>query len=154
MESKIKASDDCDNLIRTIISLGSRETKVKPIMKESSIKVNEIRVGNRIKIDGVIVTVDERTIFDFNHDGRIKEPIELTEQVLLKCGFEKQQLDRQTYFELKVNNTRFITDDNGKVRIGVQGFSQHEYLLLELEYLHQLQNVYYYLTGKELEFKA
>lgn len=96
---------------------------------------------SKIEVQNIIVGVGFK---------RKLKPIPLSEDILLKCGFEKKVLDRYSYCELLVKNTKFITDDKGKVRIGISGPGQFEYFLLEIEYLHQLQNLYYSLTGQEL----
>lgn len=105
------------------------------------IKVQEVRVGNHLKIDGVIVKIDERTIFDFNHDRRVKEPIPLTEEILLKCGFEK--IDNE--FVISIYQSKFVYSETMMLWRG-------EYLN-QCKYLHQLQNLYFVLTNEELEIK-
>lgn len=69
---------------------------------------------------------------------RIK-PIELTEEILLKCGFVKCSYIDNHYNVLGMViwncNEMFICNKNG----------------VQLKYLHQLQNLYYCLVGKELE---
>jgi len=78
-------------------------------------------------------------------DEIIKSPIQLTEELLLKCGFDK--------------NLVLITD-NGEVRyyrdeeIHVGGWDSCTLGMVYIskcKYLHQLQNLYFALTGEELE---
>lgn len=52
------------------------------------IKADELMVGNLIKIDNVVTKIDERTIFDFNHDNRLKEAIKPTEEWLFKTRIQ------------------------------------------------------------------
>jgi hypothetical protein len=69
-------------------------------------------------------------------------PIQLTEEWLLKFGFEKIG----TYF--KINNEFEILTDNGRY---------YYYINLDRLYLnsiHQLQNLFYCLCGEELTFKS
>jgi hypothetical protein len=71
------------------------------------------------------------------------KPIPLTEEWLLKFGFLKN-LTSWTNWE-KPNNTK-------EVRLIIQG----KYLFYNgriIEHVHQLQNLYYSLTGEELELK-
>ncbi len=65
------------------------------------------------------------------------EPIPLTEELLLKCGFEKR--------------TWGITTPNLKLDCSfrVKGIDWS----LRVEYLHQLQNLFFCLTGEELDVK-
>ena len=67
------------------------------------------------------------------------KPIELTEEILLKCGFVKCSYIDNHYNVLGMViwncNGMFICNKNG----------------VQLKYLHQLQNLYFALTSKELE---
>lgn len=72
------------------------------------------------------------------------EPIPLIEEWLLKMGFEYSRdefLFNNGYFDL-------IFNDN-KVSLRVEG----QWLSLEIKHVHQLQNLYFALTGCELEIK-
>ena len=53
--------------------------------------VNELRIGNLLYNDNVIVKIDARSVFDIWDDKGIKtyKPILLTEEWLLNFGFEK-----------------------------------------------------------------
>lgn len=80
-------------------------------------------------------------------------PIPLTEEILLKCGFEKRKennfyIDEEKYHTisiLKVNNQYMPSIKSNHHEVG-QMFS-----LYGIQYLHQLQNLYFALTNKELE---
>lgn len=71
-------------------------------------------------------------------------PIQLTPAILEKwCGFEKIDFD---YFELK-------TEENFYCHIDEQGFGfalEHDNFYI-CEYVHELQNLYFALTGEELK---
>jgi hypothetical protein len=102
----------------------------------------ELRIGNKIKIDGIIVTVDERTLFDFDHDGRVKESVEITEEWLESFKFE--------------NNVKMVNDVLAvKMQIGGAFFiaTESNFILLPrlIKHVHQLQNLYFALTGEELQ---
>src|SRR5690606_41374322 len=80
---------------------------------KSGMKASELRCGNLIKIDGIVVQVDARTIFDFDSDGRVKEPIPLTEEWLLnKCGAIKWP-DKFGGFLLPLKSVRILKDESG-----------------------------------------
>lgn len=68
------------------------------------------------------------------------EPIPLTEEILLKCGFEAHYFGIKTYY-----NPLFELDHDFKL-MGVD-------YNIKVMYLHQLQNLYFSITGKELEVK-
>lgn len=73
------------------------------------------------------------------------KPIPLTEEILLKCGFEKPaysfngDIFHLTEWDKYPLNWCVAMNKNGAV------------LVEKLKYLHQLQNLYFALTGKELD---
>lgn len=111
------------------------------------IAANEIRVGNLILNDGVVVKSDGRTIFDIWGENKVYLPIELTEEWLLKFGFESEltgvhkeqwQLYKKDHFVLHWRNE----------------FCEFGWIeSIEIKYVHQLQNLFYALTGEELIIK-
>lgn len=113
-------------------------------------KANELRIGNCLMSDGIPVQIDGRTIFDFWHYGdngviplRYK-PIPLTEEWLLRFGFEKSYnwVDKSATIEL-------AEKDNGYVMLEDSCYYCSQTLL----YVHQLQNLFFALKGEELELK-
>ena len=70
------------------------------------------------------------------------EPIPLTEEWLLKFGFEKNK-NSDLYFRL--NNYEYFIE-NGIIDNGYSRMNE-----ISVKYVHQLQNLYFALTGKELE---
>ena len=113
-------------------------------------EAKELRIGNNLYNDGVVVTIDARSIFDIWDDKGLKnyKPIPLTEEWLLKFGFEKKQGGLESvYFILagkcllEYNLTHKFADIVRKVNLD---------LFIELEYVHSLQNLYFALTGEEL----
>lgn len=133
-------------------------------------KIEELRVNvSIIKIDNVVTTVDSRTIFDFEHDNRKKEPIELTKEWLLKLGFECWGLGTvySTYYESYyryvkhnvlngtsnfevhlVKSTYGNTEDYEFIASCDEGYRLN--WVEELIHVHQLQNLYFASTGEEL----
>jgi hypothetical protein len=110
------------------------------------VQVNELRVGNILKINGVIVNIDERTIFDFKHDKRVKEPVVITEKILKDFGF----------FIVETNKCVEAFRENFRYTIQQVENSKHwfwcdgETVLTNLEYVHELQNLYFALSRTEL----
>lgn len=117
-------------------------------------QVRELRIGNYLKNDGVVVKIDARSIFDIwggNLITRIKkyEPILITESWLLKfgavgCGGNRFYLDIKDTLQLFWN----IGDDY--FICGFSSRSTHVCYFNEIKYVHQLQNLYFALTQKEL----
>lgn len=97
--------------------------------------------GDEEKLNGIIIS-------DWQHeDGFEINPIPLTEELILKCGFKRDMRLKQVFRLGLINLMHFGTwslfDDREDM----------DFLDLPLEYLHQLQNLYFALTGKEIEVK-
>jgi hypothetical protein len=129
-------------------------------MSEYKLKANELRIGNLLKRNGIVVTIDGRSIFDiWDDDGIVKlgyEPIEITENLLLKMGFTKDGLFKNEYvftlgkFFFSFNNHMIylINGYEGDVLnyVGSEITDGDNYI----KHIHQVQNVYYSLTNEEL----
>jgi len=84
------------------------------------------------------------------------KPVILTEELLLKCGFKEKRMCSQHWFIKTNKKFAFLTND-----IGPDGYSEKlefvyvvlrdfSYEIIFVKYLHQLQNLYFALTGEEL----
>lgn len=114
-------------------------------------KATDLRIGNLIYYGQQINDVDINDLSELSYsDGRsnIYSPIELTEQWLLDFGFYKNGI----YF---IKSLPFI----GEIRItesrewGSNKF-QRFYISqsdLTINYIHELQNLYFALTREELQ---
>ena len=118
------------------------------------IQPQEIRVGNYYKgaSRGNIETVTWQTLRDLS-EGKINLlPIPLTEEILLKFGFEMEDEEENIlvlkipselgYAELKYENNELYLYDGDRAKIGIK-----------IEYAHRLQNFYYELKGIDLKFE-
>ncbi|MFV0149770.1 hypothetical protein OBJ95_06055 [Empedobacter falsenii] len=106
---------------------------------------NELRIGNYLLgYDNNYFTWDYGH-YDLCSKGidadELGMPIELTEEILLKCGFKEI---RKGVFKLK----DWYIDLTSKV-----WKFKREYQDINFKHLHQLQNLYFALTGKELEIE-
>ncbi len=75
------------------------------------------------------------------------QPIPLTEEILLKCGFDfgikLQDFVKGKYQFVEITNTiDGYFSEEGIIYYG---------LITKIKHLHQLQNLYFALTGEELE---
>lgn len=113
-------------------------------MKE--LKASELMLNNYILRNGELFQVDEDTYSDMAYFAREDtfEPMELTEVWLLKFGFEKDHL----YF----SKDSFHYHMHGIVFIGNDHVSSG-HVDSYLKTVHQLQNLYFALTGEELTIK-
>lgn len=130
-------------------------------------KSNELRIGNFIDLKvnvpnvgvqyysgGVVTALRENDLYAngirlpsyFN-----AEPILLTEEWLLKFGFEETRslwnngMGYPVHYDLENKNLRMAYGSHGGTVFPVVAFN--------VKFVHQLQNLYFALTGTELEIK-
>lgn len=118
------------------------------------IQSNELRIGNLIDRADYICVVTEISkegllTEPLNYKGerfinqKIK-PISITEEILLKCGIVYGQ-PKEPYKE------GLIYYDIQDKLLMITGTEYNEPIsLIEAKYLHQVQNIVYWYTGKEL----
>lgn len=125
-------------------------------------KANELRLGNLVNHENSdydqpseIVKVDLGILEYIQENGDAKEkylmyhPIPLTEEWLIKFGFEKRFVDEESIrawvYELK------------EFKLVGMGFSNSEmsftFMTRKIKSVHQLQDLYFALTGEELTIK-
>ena len=120
------------------------------------IKSNELRLGSIIDFDGmksVVKEIDNQGVVVFIKETDETEwidlfqftPISLTEEILLKCGFEK----KDHLFRLHLVNSIYI-EFNSECNLWYFDIYMNT-SRIELQYLHELQNIYSSITFKELE---
>ncbi len=137
---------------------------------EKVVEISELRIGNYLLYDGKIVHVtmlsldidDEyNEIIGFCEFGNYSnehsdwnralaaklDRIVLTVQTLEAVGFSNPE---KGYLIWSLGKTDIhMYDDSGKFRLDNYNGNR-----VEIEYLHQLQNIYHSLTGKELTIKS
>lgn len=113
------------------------------------IQANELRIGDEID-RGAVVEIHKDGVKVFNglhyYENEIF-PIPLSPEILEKCGFSKTSYEEQSWqISQSENGIVFCEDDkNGYCEVVLDFYSQ-----VRVRYLHQLQNLYYALTGTEL----
>lgn len=124
-------------------------------------KAEEIRIGNLLTINGNIIEVKGISPHCGDYAINIEdswvylkncEPILLSEEWLVKAGFEERKIDRYMFYELRHRNLIFNFNDD-QMSLGVHGFANIEWSESNIVYVHQLQNIYFALTGQELILK-
>lgn len=102
----------------------------------------ELRIGNLVNVDLKSYKISGGDIYNLENYrkiyGHLYKPIHLNEEWLLKFGFDKEirsELWLRPDFWVK----EMLLLPNSFYRMG-----------LEIKYVHQLQNLYFALTGKEL----
>ncbi len=114
---------------------------------------NELRIGNLILVDGEITEitgVKKSTVF-FSDGFQMfiaggLEPIPLTEEWLIKFGLNKtvDHPARKLYENDDICPLWFSD------KKGINDFYASRVRICECKYVHQLQNLYFALTGEEL----
>ncbi len=115
------------------------------------IKANELRIGNKVFLKSLnkIYTIECGFDIEKIEDGDDALPIPLTEDWLLKLGFEKTMTWTYTIDLLGSLKLVYYLGEKGW-SLGFKNYSDFS----NLKYLHELQNLYFALTGKELEMKG
>jgi len=117
------------------------------------IKANELRIGNLVNIGkepNILELVDFADMYE-NNTLEHYQPIPLTEDWLLKIPLEIGEWDSDTemfYFE----KSEFIIEKLGNGHFVFCPYSTCNFLV-KLESVHHWQNLYFALTGNELELK-
>lgn len=110
---------------------------------------NELRIGNYIYYPiGVPIKVDYhiiRAFFVINpHPDYL--PIPITKELLLKCGFYTSDWDDNTSFRLQISDYYTLV-----VNLEFDTYELGDLDIRKITYLHELQNLYFILTGNELK---
>ena len=141
------------------------------------IQPQEIRIGNNVNTEfgiaeviGIyedVVDVKGVSVIDNSSENKISistrsfdgcveyekiQPIPLTEEILLNFGFYFEE----GFYCLRINNTAFMTIilHGSYVNYELSNFRQKiVFSRGEFSGVHQLQNLYFALTGEELKFK-
>lgn len=113
-----------------------------PINKEN-VKLVAIEQGNRP------ITLGSKGTSSFSGFDCLK-PIELTEDILLKCGFKVLENQPRKWFKIKTKKRGISLEIcfSSKRIVLNNGYDFID--LLYVKYLHQLQNLYFALTNQEL----
>lgn len=101
-------------------------------------EANQCRLNNIVNYRGQITTLTKNEMVHFYRFSEFYEPIPLTEEILLKCGYFK--LDNGQIHYVRKGHEIWLCDDM---------FSCNKNGVI-LKSLHQLQNLYFALTNEEL----
>lgn len=132
-------------------------------------KANELRILNYVKSNNPIYRKDEfgkyLNILAINDDSatvtviennkpigytfgqlyKYIEPIHLTEEILLKCGAWTSEWDNNSSYRIEITIDYVLV-----INLELNTCQLGDLDLKPIKYLHQLQNLYFALTGEEL----
>ena len=121
----------------------------KLLKTKNMITANELRIGNWIHEFNLPTQIDSRMlqkIESANERGKIiidLSPIPITQEVLERCGFKKVPNTNEYFNEGKYPITLYMSNNRVSTSFWIGN---------EKRYLHQLQNLYFALTGEELQY--
>ena len=141
-------------------------------------EINELRIGNYVKfsdpINGtniyrVYYIADYGNISSISLEGKgqlasctVKdiEPIELTRDILINIGFKKgyneiySKTIKVDFYEYNISYQNVKDNKYSFVAYGYKnGELKRKMILNNIQYLHELQNVFFTFTNQELEIK-
>ncbi len=110
-------------------------------------KAMDLRIGNYFKSNIVQQVTIEHLEFLLNDeikDKSVMQPIELTPDWLIDFGLTNGVFPDNEYFSI-------INDGEGHPEYGL--YHDSRFTAQYIKYVHELQNLYFALTGTELELK-
>ena len=117
-------------------------------------KANELRIGNWVNDESNTMPYQIRPndIFPLSmieNKGKAK-PIPLTPEILGKAGFEKEPKKIDIYSKSRI---RLWVGFGGRCLAYLieEGTTTGHYIPNDIDFVHQLQNLYFTLTGEELQ---
>jgi hypothetical protein len=146
-------------------------------------RANELRIGNLVKINNdllpemngetfIVLGLNERHDYEFpestgvvslrhtlsirvlNQFDQFIEPIPLTVEWLMKFGFNKvidHWIGFESYHYENKNGWIYLIEEGFEIELNI--LKERHNLGRTYKYVHQLQNLYFALTGEELTIK-
>lgn len=134
--------------------------------------IRDFRIGNSVLSNGKIVTIEQLWLNSIRHEQGENpyldvKPIEINEQIILGLHFKCGECDYNNSFcrsySREFDNCKLIYSirfysDKPTIEFVLEGNGGYDYpweidLTERLKYLHQLQNLWYDLTGEEIYVK-
>ena len=110
------------------------------------IQSSDLRIGNLLQCAGndnyFAVTAEDLVLIDSGSSEA--KPVPITEYWLVISGFKKDEV--LEFYRNETSGSTIIIDKNFICLLG--------YSHVKIKYVHQLQNLFFALTGKELKMKS
>ena len=135
-------------------------------------EINKLRIGNWVKVNDPIFGVNTYKVATIRDNGIITlndnmsclvdniEPIELTGDILINIGFKKgyneiySKTIKVDFYEYNISYQNVKDNKYSFVASGYKnGELKRQIRLDNIQYLHELQNVFFSFTNQELEMK-
>jgi len=131
-------------------------------MENKQVEFSELRLGNILRIDGALSVVEGIKKEGINYylvpnQRFLHQPSQgfkgetLTEEWLVRFGFEKYKRGNDEIFciddfEIQIHGDKYVLSIHG----GETAPNLTQYFAHHTKHVHQLQNLYFALTGEEL----
>lgn len=115
-------------------------------------KASDLRIGNYYDCNGQIEVVNPNTITDVWESERTWcKPIPLSEDWLIRFGFKKEKVSSYGGADMWQGMSAYSYNGEWLFRGSPKsGLKLVGYFNSDIRYVHQLQNIFLALTGKEL----
>lgn len=122
------------------------------MMKEQDFRVGDFYMvnGKVEEMGSIMFEFDEGATYIDDFNIRVCKPIPLTEEWLEKFGFNSKYKSIHTHWNLGgfgLDQASDEDDDGNSIPVKQEFYYGYK---LEVKYVHQLQNLYYAMTGEEL----
>ena len=111
-------------------------------------KAKELRIGNLVNVDEKAYKISVGDLYNLENYsknyGHLYKPIPLTEEWLIRFGFEKKIINERT-LKQTIYKSKYYYISLIDFRLSIDGKIYHK-----IDFVHQLQNLYFALTGEEL----
>lgn len=121
---------------------------------EAMIKNHELRIGNFVYLFGQVTCLSKEHMIYLLSNQSTPEPIAITEERLIQAGFEIKYTLKEVSGAI---HKRIMGDEIAKFELTyLAGNWWLDYIygyylgFIPIKYFHQLQNLFYDLTGEEL----
>lgn len=120
------------------------------------VKANELRIGNILYSNlterNFICNSEDIYNLSMNYNANNANYVKLTEEWLLKAGFEKS-FKNDYWYSIRIGDKRLLISILGNIEIEKWDRTMIGFLSI-CEYVHKLQNLYFALVGEELVFST
>lgn len=122
-----------------------------------NIQPTELRIGNLLQKDGKVFAVTIDDLIKLSQGNTIGEPIEILQEYLVKFGFkeiENKWFEKHFFVNPHHEDRSTLNINSASFQIALFGDQMEEAVYLTpCKFIHKLQNLYFELTGTELNYE-
>ena len=123
-------------------------------------KATEFRIGNKVEYKGRVVALEAEDfpqLQEYIEDGKLK-PIPLTKESIKRFDVKILNTNEHIYYSVEINNLYIYFNTLGNSGVVIDSVEcdvcnnlvEDIDVISKIEYIHQLQNLYFILSGDEL----